>query len=98
MVKTLEVYVCIGTSCHLRGAERIAEELVSLVNELGLYREVEVKGSFCLEHCSSEGVSTRVGDKFVGCVKTGEVRDRLLPEILEQTGRGHMGTTLKGAL
>jgi NADH-quinone oxidoreductase subunit G len=83
----LEVYVCIGTSCHLRGGERVAEQLVSLVGELGLQREVQVKGSFCLEHCS-EGVSVRIGDRVLNGVQVSEVRQRLLPEVLARLPAG----------
>lgn len=83
----LEVHVCLGTSCHLRGAERVAEELVSLVRELGLHQEVQVKGAFCLQHCS-EGVSVKVGDKVVDGLRVPEVRERLLLEILAQARGG----------
>ncbi len=82
----LEVLVCVGTSCHLRGGARVAEQLVSLVREQGLVGEVEVKGCFCLEHCS-EGVAVRVGDKVLSGVQVSEVRARLLPEVLARTGR-----------
>ncbi len=77
----LEVYVCIGTSCHLRGGERVAEQLVSLVRELGLQDEVQIKGAFCLDHCS-EGVTVKIGEKVVDGVRVTEVREKLLPEIV----------------
>ena len=84
----LEVYVCIGTSCHLRGGERVAEQVVSLVGELGLDEQVQVRGAFCLESCSAEGVSVKVGDRVVGGVKPDEVREKLLSSLLAGTGRG----------
>jgi NADH:ubiquinone oxidoreductase subunit E len=59
---------------------------MSLVGEYGLQGEVQVRGSFCLEHCS-EGVSVKVGDKVMDCVREGEVREKLLPEILTQAHR-----------
>jgi NADH-quinone oxidoreductase subunit G len=77
----LEVYVCVGTSCHLRGGERVAEQLAALVREAGLQSAVKVRGSFCLEHCS-EGVSVKVGDTVLSGIQPTEVRERLLPEIL----------------
>ncbi len=80
----LDVYVCIGTSCHLRGGERVAEQLLELVRESGLQGQVQVKGSFCLEHCS-EGVSVKVGDRVLSGVRVSELRERLLPEILART-------------
>ncbi len=77
------VYVCIGTSCHLRGGEKVAQELVSLVGEMGLQSQVQVRGAFCLEHCS-EGVSVKIGEKVLSGIQLDEVRERLVPEILEQ--------------
>ncbi len=82
----VEIYVCIGTSCHLHGGERVAEQLLSLVGEQGLQREVQIKGAFCLEHCS-EGVSVKIGDRLFDGVKVGEVREKLLPELLAQAHR-----------
>jgi NADH:ubiquinone oxidoreductase subunit E len=77
----LDIYVCVGTSCHLKGGEQVADQLVSLVRELGLHAQVQVKGSFCLDHCS-EGVSVRVGETILQGVRVADVRERVLPEIL----------------
>jgi NADH-quinone oxidoreductase subunit G len=79
-----EIAVCIGTSCHLRGGEKVAAQIVSLIDELGLRGQVTVKGAFCLEHCS-EGVTVKVGDRFVDGVQVASVRERVLPEIIAQT-------------
>ncbi len=79
------VYVCIGTSCHLRGGEKVAKELVSLVGEMGLQSQVQVRGAFCLDHCS-DGVSVKVGEKVLSGIQLAEVREKLVPEILAQVG------------
>ncbi len=79
-----EIAVCIGTSCHLRGGEKVAAQIVDLIDELGLRGRVAVKGAFCLEHCS-DGVTVKVGDRFVDGVQVTTVRDRVLPEIIAQT-------------
>lgn len=81
----LDVFVCLGTSCHLRGGEVVAEQIGALLGEYGLKSEVRIKGSFCLEHCS-DGVSVKIGDTVFDGVKIGQVRERLLPEILARTG------------
>ena len=79
-----EISVCIGTSCHLRGGEKVAAQIVDLIDELDLRGQVTVKGAFCLEHCS-EGVTVKVGDRFVDGVQVSNVRERILPEIIAQT-------------
>lgn len=77
----LEVYVCIGTSCHLRGADRVVEQLTTLLAENEIQDRVQVKGSFCLDHCS-EGVSVKVGDRVLEGVLPSNVRERVLPDVL----------------
>jgi len=78
----LEVCVCIGTSCHLRGAEAVVERLQTLLDDRDLSRRVAIKGAFCLEKCS-EQVTTRVGERVVHTLPD-RVQDDLLPEIERQ--------------
>jgi NADH:ubiquinone oxidoreductase subunit E len=75
----LDVCVCIGTSCHLRGAEAVVERLQTLLVEQGVADQVAIKGAFCLEKCS-EQVSVRVGDSVVHTLPD-RVAEDLLPEI-----------------
>jgi NADH:ubiquinone oxidoreductase subunit E len=63
----LTVVVCVGSSCYVRGSEKLAETFERLMRERGLNGRVELTGAFCMEHCSM-GVSVRVGDKVFRCV------------------------------
>lgn len=56
------VVVCVGSSCYVRGSEKLAETFERLIRERGLNGRVELTGAFCMERCSM-GVSVRVGDK-----------------------------------
>ncbi len=58
----LTVVVCVGSSCYVRGSEKMAETFERLIRERGLNGRVELTGAFCMEQCSM-GVSVRVGDK-----------------------------------
>ncbi len=60
----MDIFVCIGSSCHLKGSYDIIQLLNERIRRDGLEDRVEVKGSFCLGHCT-DGVSMRVGDTIV---------------------------------
>jgi NADH:ubiquinone oxidoreductase subunit E len=85
MSEPLDVYVCVGSSCHVRGSERVIACLQSLIAERELEARVTLKGSFCLENCSA-GVSVRVGEKLLAGVLPETTVDVVWPEIAEQLG------------
>jgi NADH-quinone oxidoreductase subunit G len=57
----LEVQVCLGTSCYVRGSQRLLQGLAGWVLDAGLTNSVNVEGHFCFEQCQS-GPTVRVGD------------------------------------
>ncbi len=67
----LEITVCVGSSCYVRGSEGLAETFDSLIKARGLSAQVELTGAFCMDQCSM-GVSVRVGDKVFRCVEPGQ--------------------------
>lgn len=60
----LLVMACLGTSCHLHGAQHLVHELVAAVEARGLQARVDVRATFCLERCG-EGPNVRVGERVV---------------------------------
>ncbi|MCQ2506173.1 MAG: (2Fe-2S) ferredoxin domain-containing protein [Lachnospiraceae bacterium] len=56
------VEVCIGSSCHLKGAPRIVELFQEKIAEGKLENEVVLSGSFCTGKCNRVGVTITVGD------------------------------------
>ena len=50
-MKTLSV--CVGSSCHLKGAYEVIRELQRLLQEYQLKEQVELKATFCLGQCQS---------------------------------------------
>ena len=55
----VELSVCIGSSCHLKGSRQIVERLQALVQEKGLEDKVELGGTFCMGDCVN-GVNVTV--------------------------------------
>ena len=52
----VNITVCIGSSCHLKGSRAVVERLERLILERGLKDEIELRGSFCMGQCQT-GVS-----------------------------------------
>ena len=76
----MKVTVCIGSSCHLKGARQVVETLQYLISENGLKDKVELGGTFCMGRCQ-EGVCVTVDDA-VFSVSPETVRDFFVKEIL----------------
>jgi NADH:ubiquinone oxidoreductase subunit E len=57
----LEVKVCIGTSCHLRGSYNVLMSFKQLIEQYNLHDKVNLAGQFCTG-CCQNGVSVTIGD------------------------------------
>ena len=47
----MKVTVCLGSSCHLKGSDRVVSRLEELIAEKGLSDRVELGGTFCIGKC-----------------------------------------------
>lgn len=57
----VEIKVCVGSSCHLRGSRAVAEALQKLI---GTRNAVKLTGAFCMGDCRG-GVCVQInGEKF----------------------------------
>ena len=65
----ITVTVCVGSSCHLKGARDVIVRFDQLVREHKLADKVELKGSFCMERCG-EGINWQIDDE--PCTSAGE--------------------------
>ena len=59
----VNITVCIGSSCHLKGSRAVVEQLERLILERGLKGEIELRGSFCMGQCQT-GVSVLVDETY----------------------------------
>lgn len=59
----LKVVVCIGSSCHIKGARQVVEEFQRLIAGSGLGDRVELSGTFCMGKCQ-QGVCLTVDGIF----------------------------------
>lgn len=59
------IEICVGSSCHIKGAYKVIENLRGFVQANGLENEITLKACFCMGHCGN-GVSVRVdGEKIL---------------------------------
>ncbi len=59
----IDIQVCVGSSCHIKGAPKIVELLENIVKNNGLEDKVTLQGSFCTGNCNRIGVTILVNDK-----------------------------------
>ncbi len=64
----MAIYVCIGSSCHLRGSAAIIERLEATLAAMGKKDKIQVAGSFCMGNCSRDGVSVKFEDGAIESV------------------------------
>ena len=56
------VHICVGSSCHLKGAPEIVAMLQKEVAQNQLEDEIVLAGSFCTGQCNRVGVTITVND------------------------------------
>jgi len=79
----MNVAVCVGSSCHLRGSYNIIELLKQRLEENGLTDKVDLRAAFCLGKCT-DGVSIKVDDEIVCGVSTDNFDEVFEKHILSQ--------------
>lgn len=58
----LEVTVCVGSSCHIKGSREVIMRFDELLKEHDLQDRVTLQGSFCMERCG-KGINWQIGDR-----------------------------------
>ena len=59
----MDITICIGSSCHLKGSQDVIRILERLVSYSHLENKVTLKGSFCMGECTSNGVCVELDGK-----------------------------------
>ena len=57
----MNVHICIGSSCYLKGSKDIITILERLITIHNVKDKVTLMGSFCMGHCT-EGVCVTIDD------------------------------------
>lgn len=78
----LEVQICVGSSCHLKGAYQVVQIFQEMVKSHQLEEKIQLKASFCQKTCT-EGVTIKVGERKVTRVSPTNAREVFQHEFLE---------------
>ena len=58
----MEVKVCVGSACYVKGSHDVIEGFQRLIQLYHLENQVVLKATFCLGHCT-EAVSVEIDDQ-----------------------------------
>ena len=58
----VNVSVCIGSSCHIKGSRKVLNRLQCLIEQNGFSEKIDFRGAFCMGLCKP-GVSVSVNDE-----------------------------------
>jgi NADH:ubiquinone oxidoreductase subunit E len=53
----IELSVCIGSSCHLKGSYNVIQVFQQLIEAYGAHDKIDFKATFCMKLCQQPGVS-----------------------------------------
>ena len=58
----MEIKICVGSSCHLKGSHTIVELFNKALKDYDLEAQIFLMGSFCTGKCNRDGVTIQVED------------------------------------
>ena len=79
----MNIFVCVGSSCHLRGSAKIVELIKDAVKENNLEDKIKLSGAFCLGKCT-EGVSIKIDDEIICDVSPDNFDDIFKKHVLDK--------------
>ena len=59
----ITIQICIGSSCHLKGAPEIVRLLQKYIKDNSWEDRIALTGTLCAGRCNRDGVTVTVGDE-----------------------------------
>ena len=59
----IDLNICVGSSCHLKGSYKVIRALEKLIAEASLEKQIEMKAQFCMQQCQN-AVSISLGEEY----------------------------------
>ena len=82
----MNIYVCVGSSCHLKGSYQIIDLMKKALEDNGLTDQVNLSAAFCLGKCT-HGVSIKVDDEIITGLNRDNFDDIFAGSVLAKLGR-----------
>lgn len=64
----MEIKVCVGSACHLKGSYDVIGEIQNYIKTNHLEKEIQLKASFCLGQCTKD-VSIMIDNEIDSATK-----------------------------
>lgn len=68
------INVCVGSACHIKGANKVINKFLKTVKERDLEGKVVIKAAFCLGECT-KAVSVKIDEGKIHSLKEQDVED-----------------------
>ena len=78
----MSIYVCVGSSCHLKGSYDIINLMKENLEKHGLTHKVDLRAAFCLGKCTN-GVSIKVNEEIICGVSKDNFQDIFQKYVLD---------------
>lgn len=78
----MNIQICVGSSCHIKGSSEIVALLQEAVAENGLSEVITLSGSFCTGKCNRVGVTVQVNDEIHTGITTENFREFFRDKVL----------------
>ena len=80
------VTVCVGSSCHVKGAREVLSRFEDFLAAEGLKEKVELRGSFCMDRCG-EGINWEIDGEIVNSADVEQAVETLRSRVLGESER-----------
>jgi len=80
-----EVSICVGSSCHLKGAHDVVEIFQKLLKKHDLEADIHLKASFCQGRCT-DGVVITIDGEFITGVNPENARETFYNNFVDEGG------------
>ena len=75
------ISVCLGSACHLKGANGVLDAFLALIERYQVQARVQMAGNFCQGRCT-EGVVVQIDDLLLTQVTKDQVFDLFTKYVL----------------
>ncbi|WMJ79436.1 NAD(P)H-dependent oxidoreductase subunit E [Clostridium sp. MB40-C1] len=82
----MEITVCVGSTCYLKGSYNIINRLTKLIEENNLEDKVVIKGACCLGNCCRP-VSIKIDDGSVLSVDENSLEKFFQEQVIDKLNK-----------
>lgn len=79
----LQVNICVGSSCHMKGSYQIIKLFENEIKKRSLESKIELKAAFCLGNCT-KGVTVKVEDVFIEGLTISNAKEKFQEYIISR--------------